>query len=281
MEHIASVLGVFHNDPLRPGLPIDPGNQANNLAQGYTLDAVMNRVSAFYRDATKGGVIDLYWVRDPLNDFEPLVVYTNFYVRRAYKHLGIYRYNDQGSGSTTYENGWLTIENDLKLEVDRPERWQELYRPGAQKGIGIAANSRNPHCQDFVKFIIAGRKGYVNQNGEIMRSYIPTSGSGTALAADDNATDVVAAQAAILYVNSLSECRAFGSFEEFLDTTAYAFAHEIGHIVIKPGPGLDSNEHRLGAPPSLMGYGPLLSPLILHEDELKNINLRDRAGIIP
>ena len=279
MEHIASVLGVFHNDPLRPGLPTDPGNQANHTAQMYDLTNIMERVSRFYRNTARGGVLDLYWVRDPLNDRDHLVVCPSMFVRRAYQHIGTYSYIE--AGATAYGHSWLTVYHDRKLWEDDRERWMELYRPENELGIGIASKNRNPRCEHFVKLVLAGRKGYVNNAGEFRMSDIPHSGGGTAIYADEKKTSVIAAQAAIVYVNSLSECRPFDSAEQFLDTLAYAFAHEIGHLIIKPGDGLSENEHRLGDPPSLMGSGSLLSALILHEDEIKNIDLRGRAGIFP
>jgi hypothetical protein len=76
----------------------DPGNDANAFAQAYSLTATMSAVASFYakEGPPSGGspkyfpeaALDMWWVRDSLDDDANNVVYENGNVRSAYKYSG-------------------------------------------------------------------------------------------------------------------------------------------------------------------------------------------------
>jgi hypothetical protein len=261
--------------------------EVNTEVQSYDLDGLMTRVSDFYRRVQTGGVIDLYWARDTFDDTTRTFTFSDGQSYHAYKRDGTFELKIPAIGgnpqTTIAKEGWLTLADNVWLDSVRPQDWENLYGGVATKSVpsGLGTSSRNSRCEDFVKLMVLGRRGFVDGNGKWKETFINGDGSGTAGTFNRKNAKGPMEEVSFLFVNSIAEYKTYSTPDLFLDELAYATAHEIAHLILLGGGGLDEDGHRMGPPDSLMGAGKQLSPLIFHEDEIRNINLPGRSSVLP
>lgn len=291
MEGIGNTGGSL----LMPGFT-DPGNDANGFAQAYSIGAIMGKVAAFFAsegppiqsgaDYFPGAAIDMWWVRDTLDDDAANIVYENGSVRAAYKYSGSFL-DTQLSGQ---RQAWLSIYYDHELwDQNRPVHVQRYGL--TPNGVGIMANlaNRNTTCRHFTKLALQGRKGQFNASGD----YVAVVNQ--AAREVDEAMDTSAShQGASIFVNSLSEeptvGQAWANQGAFESALAYAVSHEVAHLFVigrtrdpltSSALGIspfDGGEHIAGNNNLLRGSSTI-DGIRLHEEEIRKIHLRARASI--
>lgn len=222
----------------------------------------------------EGAALDLWWVRDSLDDGANALVYSNGTARSDYKYSG--PYIDQQDGNAI-KTGWLSIYNDLKLKEDNEFRYFQLYGIERVNGAGILANNdnRNPMCRHFVKLALPGRKGLMNRHGNY---YARPNEAAREMdeALDSNRTY----QGSSVYINSLSEEDGLSNQSEFESRLAWAIGHELGHLIIKArGTSPFEIGENLNNTMSLMGAPQDTWAINIHEAEIINMDLRGRASI--
>jgi hypothetical protein len=253
-------------DPVT-GLPTNPGNQANFLAQGYDLTATMEKVSWFYRHQQACGAMDLYWVRDRLVDEVPEVVYSDNTRRpSAYRHEGRYFNNT----TNKWEIGWLSIASDAKLNSENDARHEKMFG-----GVGILGNNgnRNVVCTDFMRMTFQGRRGKIVNSGDAWlheRDFAEGFGENKGVAKNQ--------EGARIFVNSMSEEKAYTP-AQFFGRLSFSVAHEFGHLFIigQDETPMTASDHTY-LPGSLMVDAPSLDTCTFHEKEIQYSNLPWRAS---
>jgi hypothetical protein len=291
MEGIGNTGGSL----LMPGFT-DPGNDANGFAQAYSLGTVMEKVVAFYAsegppiqsgaDYFPGAAIDMWWVRDTLDDDAANIVYENGSVRSAYKYSGSF-YDTQITGQ---RQAWLSIYYDNELWLQNQLGHDQMYGANAS-GVGIMANlaNRNTHCRHFTKLALQGRKGQRNAFGEFV-----AVANQAAREVDEALNPSAPHQGSAIFVNSLSEERKNGqswaSHEVFMSKLFNSVAHEVAHLFVigrnrdvatgglLPILPFDGGEHIAGSG-NLLGGASTVNGIRFHEEEIRKIHLRARASI--
>ena len=277
MDYIAWTTGTI----TVPGF-VDYGNDANAYAEKYTLTATMSDVASFFaREGVpsgnsptyySGAELDMWWVRDSLDDEADNLVYEDGSVHSIYKYSG--RYKDQQSHLSRF--GWLSIVSNEVFKIENSFLHDVRY--GGSQGVAILANNGNRHelCRHFVKLALQGRKGFVDNFGEYHAPH-----QGAAIEQDEfHEPNRPTYQGSAVFVNSLSEESELTSIEVFESRLAYAVAHELGHLFIlgRHVVPFDGGEHILGTN-NVMGGTESISNISFHQDELKRTNLRQRASI--
>ena len=120
--------------------------------------------------------------------------------------------------------------------------------------------------------VMRGKKGEVVGSGAIRA---PTDGS--ALEVDERSDSRHIYQGAAIWATSIAEQQQAPGSTPFADELAFAVTHELGHmIVIATADG----EH-FGGTNNLMNSPVGLSNTLFIEDEIKHINLPQRASVKP
>jgi hypothetical protein len=278
----------------------DEGNDANVFAQVFDLDSSMAMVADFFaKEVTAGqhdgseyfmgAAMDMWWVKDKLNDGANDLVLENGAAVSNYKYSG--PYHDLQSNSD--RNGWLSIYYNAELlNVDEElhdERYGEI-----RNGIGIMGNlsNRNQDCRQFIKVVFQGRKAQRNTFG----NYIAMKNQ-AAREADEALEKSSKHQGAAIFVNSLSEESHAGqpwtNLEAFKSRLDFSIAHELAHLFVigrnrnpQPSGGViaihpfDPGEHIIieGANNLMSNYSSM-NVIRFHEEEIQKTNLRLRASI--
>jgi len=255
----------------------DQGNDPNTFAQEYTLNAPMSQVAAFFAKegpATgnnpkyfPGAVIDMWWVKDKLND-TGYVVYEDGAMRSTHKYSGPYTDNQKNNA---VRNGWLSIASDQVLRTQDLLAHKNLY--GGGEGVAVLAhyNNRNAQCRDFIKLALQGRKGFKGNDDVFYTKFEEAAREQDERGELERPTY----QGSAMFVNSLSEESVVTSQAAFAALLENSIAHELAHLfIVNDGNHFAGNNNVLS-----VNGGTSLPKASFVQDEITNTKLRQRASI--
>jgi len=269
-------------DPSKHG----EGTNANVIA-GFDFNATMGDVSDFYRDAAKGGMIDLYWVVDHIDmPGVPIDYQGHFPNRNSREWSGAIRYpkdpannvyfDVQGVGIPTFDHAYLKID-----EIAH----RAIYSYASGDNLLLQAN-KNPSLAKFGHIMLPGRIGRLwgglnvdLQPDSTIPRYLecPLSslyhGVGSVVApaavADEGAT----------FWGHLRAGQAFTE-DEYKKLLVVTIAHELGHILVGPWHPSGIGELTIMGGPFVRQDGSVAgrNDVYWHNIEIEKINLRAANG---
>ena len=219
---------------------------------GFTVASALKDVSSFYRNAEKGGCIDLYWAEDKIVQPGAVIDYgppfpAPFPSRGAREWSGSVGYSEAIKNVMVSGDG-IPVHDDVLLLINRA-RHLDVYE-SMEGYTGFLVENRNPHLEGFVKLVLPTRYGTVcgglGQNDDAIDPSVPrhlrcppgsthrTAGALVPVAA--------VADEGISPLYAPAPVGRHFSNAEFARLIRWTIGHETGHLLVGPWHLIDPNK---------------------------------------